>query len=106
MLTNMCFLLLWGAQFAAGRSLAVVSMFLEAGARVDARNYFGANLLHLGAGNLDLSPGDLRAILALSEVHAEAPRLLRMPQVPRTCLISLFYMVRFPQERSLDARIA
>ena len=85
--------LLFGAATGAGRSLAVTKTLLEAGARADAVNHTGGNLLAYAASNPDMKPNDFRTLLALPQVRGLVDELLNMPMVPRTCKWKLIFKV-------------
>ena len=91
-LGNTC--LVWGAASGGGKSLAVMELFLKAGASADAVNALGGNLLHCAVINPDLTSEDMRALLLLPQLRDEVPRLLRMPLVPRTCKWKIVFKVR------------
>ena len=85
-----------------GRSLAVADALLSRGAKADAVQNSGGNILHFVAGNPDMKPDDLAALLALPQVHAVVGDLLNVPCLPRNRLYKLLSSV----SRTAPARSA
>jgi hypothetical protein len=88
---------------AAAGSLASVRILVAAGARPDAVNNMGANILHMAALSPDATPELIRGLVALLLEHpgaspgaAEAgalrvPPEVNMPMYPRKCLWSFVF---------------
>ena len=72
--------------------LTLVKTLLAAGARVDAVHFFGGHLLTSVVQNGNMTPDELRAILALPQVRAVAYRLLRRPVEPVGCKMDAMFI--------------
>ena len=77
--------------------LTIVKTLLAAGAKVDAIHFFGGNLLTSAVQNGNMTPDNLRALLALPQVRAVAHRLLRRPVEPVGWKMDAIFMYTLAQ---------